>query len=320
MPINAFNRLYMGSAAILTYHMVVDRDTYAEALNPIRRSMVTLERFEEQIRFLSRRFTVISMDELGEAVKAGGAERYAVVTFDDGYRSTMNNALPVLRKHKVPAALYLTTSFIDEKRLWWLEAHDLIRKGTGISARGRDFPCSTGNTEKMEETLKDIIMFGSASRENQEAVISALKDAGARPSAEAMTWDDARLLSGERLVSIGAHTHRHLILSGLSESEARADVSHSKRRLEEELGKPIRHFAYPFGGAAHAGKREFRIAAEGFETAVTMRRAGVHAEHLFQMHALPRYPVMQRDTPLLLGARLSGLEAFIKHRGRRVVI
>lgn len=310
----------MGSAVILTYHMVVDQKTYARALNPLRRSMVTLERFEEQIGFLSRRFRVISMGELGEAIKAPGAERYAVVTFDDGYRSTVRNVLPVLTKYKVPAIFYLTTSFMDEKRLWWLEAHDLMEKGTGLYAGGRDFSCSTESHEQMDEALKDLIMFGSASRENQEAVINALKDAGARQSDEALAWDDARHLSRDPLASIGAHTHRHLILSGLSECETRAEVSHSKRRLEEELGRPVRHFAYPFGGAAHAGIREFGIAAEGFETAVTMRRAGVHSEHLCKMHALPRYPVMQRDTPLLLGARLSGLEAFIKHRGRRVVI
>src|SRR3972149_6218836 len=313
-------RVYMGSAVILTYHMVVDRETYSRALNPLRRSMVTLERFEEQIRFLSRRFRVISMDELGEAIKGGGSESYAVVTFDDGYRSTIKNALPVLARHSVPAIFYLTTSFMDEERLWWLEAHDAIRKGARISVKGRDLRCPAGDAEQMERVLHEVIMLGSASAEGQEEVKNALRDCGAPPSAEAMRWDDARLLSGEPLPPIGGHTHRHLILAGLSEGEARAEVYLSKQRLEEGLDMPVRHLAYPLGGAAHAGKREFAVAAEGFDTAVTMRRAGVHYEHQRQMHALPRYPVMQRDTPLLLGARLSGLEAFIKHRGRRVVI
>ena len=38
------------------------------------------------------------------------------------------------------------------------------------------------------------------------------------------------------------------------------------------IGRPVRHFAYPYGKATDAGSREFALAKEcGFETAVTFR-------------------------------------------------
>jgi peptidoglycan/xylan/chitin deacetylase (PgdA/CDA1 family) len=66
-------------------------------------------------------------------------------------------------------------------------------------------------------------------------------------------------------------------------------MEESRRRLERELGTEVRHFAYPFGDRASAGKREFLLARKaGFATAVTTRRGPLHGEHAQHLHALPR--------------------------------
>ena len=55
------------------------------------------------------------------------------------------------------------------------------------------------------------------------------------------------------------------------------------------MGRPCRHFSYPYGCAKSAGPREFRIAEElGIETAVTTQKGLLYPEHAHELTALPR--------------------------------
>lgn len=47
--------------------------------------------------------------------------------------------------------------------------------------------------------------------------------------------------------TIGAHTHSHSVLSELPHDEALADIQMGRQRLEEVIGEPVEHFAYPYG-------------------------------------------------------------------------
>ena len=56
-----------------------------------------------------------------------------------------------------------------------------------------------------------------------------------------------------------------------------------------ELGRPCRHFSYPYGDETSAGQREFDIAAKlGIATAVTTRKGLLHKSHVDALTALPR--------------------------------
>ena len=49
------------------------------------------------------------------------------------------------------------------------------------------------------------------------------------------------------LVTIGAHTVSHALLSALPRSDQEREIQSSKIVLEEILGRPVSTFAYPFG-------------------------------------------------------------------------
>jgi peptidoglycan/xylan/chitin deacetylase (PgdA/CDA1 family) len=104
-----------------------------------------------------------------------------------------------------------------------------------------------------------------------------------------MSWDELRELVRDPLVTIGAHTRGHYALAKLSEGEARAQMADSIARIENELGRPCRHFSYPYGCEQSAGEREFRLAEElGVETAVTTQKGLLYPEHAHELTALPR--------------------------------
>lgn len=48
-------------------------------------------------------------------------------------------------------------------------------------------------------------------------------------------------------IECGAHTHSHPQLDTLPRLQARREIVHSKRLLEEKLGRPVTSFAYPHG-------------------------------------------------------------------------
>jgi peptidoglycan/xylan/chitin deacetylase (PgdA/CDA1 family) len=48
-------------------------------------------------------------------------------------------------------------------------------------------------------------------------------------------------------VTFGAHTHTHPILSKLDEHKAKEEIRLSKEIIEQQVGKPVYHFAFPNG-------------------------------------------------------------------------
>ena len=76
-------------------------------------------------------------------------------------------------------------------------------------------------------------------------------------------------------VEIGAHSHTHRELDVLSGREAAWEVAHSGQRLRDELGLPIRTFAYPYGYSNRDVRSAVREA--GYDAACGVKNAYSHA-------------------------------------------
>src|SRR5919109_3247059 len=74
--------------------------------------------FEQQLRFLKREFDVITPDDL-ETVMSAGHGRYVLLTFDDGYRDNVEEALPILTRHGLRATFFVATGFLDRREIAW---------------------------------------------------------------------------------------------------------------------------------------------------------------------------------------------------------
>jgi peptidoglycan/xylan/chitin deacetylase (PgdA/CDA1 family) len=101
---------------------------------------------------------------------------------------------------------------------------------------------------------------------------------------------------------------------------AREEMSRSKQRIEERLGRPVRHFAYPVGDPTSAGRREFALARElGFASAVTTRPGMIFAAHKNHLTALPRVSVNGNWQDIgYFEVLLSGAPFALWNRGRRL--
>jgi peptidoglycan/xylan/chitin deacetylase (PgdA/CDA1 family) len=84
-----------------------------------------------------------------------------------------------------------------------------------------------------------------------------------------MTWDQARDLSHDPLVTIGAHTRTHPILSRLDPDRLQEEVLGGKVDIESRLGLPVTEFAYPNGRRIDIDDRSIALVRNAFRTAVT---------------------------------------------------
>lgn len=147
-PFRALQSPRMNSISILMYHQVGD-------FPPVRlhqASYTNISRFRRQMAFLKHwGATVLSMSD---AVRALRGEmpippRAVVLTFDDGYRSFIEHALPVLQRHGFPAIVYVLAQRAGDAADWyavdnqatpalmtWDEIRPLPAQGIEIGSHG----------------------------------------------------------------------------------------------------------------------------------------------------------------------------------------
>ena len=288
-----------GVGAILTLHHV--RPPRPDRFQPNRLLEVSPGFLTRVIKALRRSdLDLVSLDEMHRRMVEGDfSRRSACLTFDDGYRDTLQWAYPILKEAGVPFAIYIPTSFPDRLgELWWLVLEAVIarndRVGLAIGGRDRKFDCRTVAEKR---ALFDELYWWLRSRPMEAELREAVRnlaafyhvDIAAFCSELCMSWRELAELATDPLVTIGAHTVTHPTLAKLTKDNARSEMDLSRSVIEAALAVRPQHLSYPFGDRTSAGAREFEIAAElGFKTAVTTRPGVLFPEHARRLMALPR--------------------------------
>ncbi len=118
-------------AVITIYHHVDDSTPPSTSLSP--------EQFREQMEYIrDNDFTVWRLDRLLDALRHHNEipERTVAITFDDGYSSIHDTALPMLQELDFPFALFLSTQPIDDGQrgyMSWDQIRELSDAGVMIA-------------------------------------------------------------------------------------------------------------------------------------------------------------------------------------------
>lgn len=124
------------AALILMYHNVLEP---GHCLNPpdpvydLSRAM-----FQEQMQYLhEKEFNVLSLDQLISCQKKEGdfPEKSIVITFDDGFSSHLETALPILDRYHFRGEFFVTVNQIGKPGyLTWEGVKQLDQSGMGIGS------------------------------------------------------------------------------------------------------------------------------------------------------------------------------------------
>ena len=215
------------------------------------------EDFEQQVRFLSLNFDLIRIRDLNDLWNRKKG-RYVLITFDDGYLDNYEWAFPILKAYNSPATFFLTTGFLDDRKVaWWDEISWMVRSATQASLPENSWTdeAVSLNSDDCDQSIKSLLtVFKKLSGDKTEAYLNFLAEktgAGRCPQEIAdqvwMTWDMVREMH-QAGMDFGGHTVNHPILANHPEETQRFEIEQCKQRIETEIKDSITAFSYPVGG------------------------------------------------------------------------
>src|SRR5512140_2840887 len=100
---------------ILMYHSI--SEISEKTCHPYYETSTSPRVFEEHMKCLFENgYSAIALNDLPTVMRNGkGASRPVVITFDDGYKDFLVNALPVLEKYGFSAIVFLATGMMGSR-------------------------------------------------------------------------------------------------------------------------------------------------------------------------------------------------------------
>lgn len=243
---------------VLTYHHVASPDggyAFDDAV-----ADATPDEFRRQLGHLRQRCTPIDLDDLlaglaGERLPPNPL----LVTFDDGYRSNLEVAAPILADLRIPAVCFVATDYLDQRRLYWWEAIAYLVKRSPRRQVTLSYPTPRTVVLDAPGAVRELTTVVKATHSlDVDRFVAELAAAGGVAWTRdlernlcdqlILTWDELRRLRGAG-VEIGSHTRSHRVLQTVPDVELAHELAGSRAVIGRELGAPPRAIAYPVGRA-----------------------------------------------------------------------
>jgi peptidoglycan/xylan/chitin deacetylase (PgdA/CDA1 family) len=329
-----------GDLVILMYHSVLDfGEEERECLQP--GLIVSQQVFDRQMSFLARNHNLLSLEQLIGILKNNKPipKRTVVITFDDGWRDNYLYAYPILKKHKVPATIFLSTDFVDtHKMFWFLQVKLLLAEGnfplrklagvlkkvkeenkTSLSAQSLnslDIDSIGGDADNFIEKMKRLDF-----EVIQEIIDDMITEGGVlsdkwTKKRWVLSWDEVMEMS-QNNIDFGSHGCSHRILTTLNLDEVKQELIVSKKIIEEEIGKKVHLFSYPNGDYNSEVKKLVQEAA--YRCAVTIKGCEEKEKEpdLFALRRIGVHEDMSTDlkgkfSEALFASNINGWNNFLK--------
>lgn len=249
---------------ILGYHRIAD-----DSWDPLG-ICVSPANFRQQLDILTDLFMPVSLSKLVETLNEGkDVKNMVALTFDDGYKDFIDNALPELNRSNLPATVFISSGFIG-RTYWW----DEVAQHFNPEERESSKPVISSGKDANHAARKvqDLCRKLSTSNESlRTESIEALRRSGKSNDARAnlpgtMSADDLAMLARLPNIEIGSHAVNHPVLDSLDVAQQRQEITQSKQQIEKITGlQNVRGFSYPNGSGTERSRCE--VAEAGYQYA-----------------------------------------------------
>jgi peptidoglycan/xylan/chitin deacetylase (PgdA/CDA1 family) len=261
------------------------------------------------MELIATRFHAVSMDDVALFLEGKKTlpPRSVVITFDDGYKDNFRIAAPILDRLGIPGTFYVLVDAVDRSEAPW---YCRLRHAFMTSKKPHWTDPATGAVHPLTDARgREPVFLGvagacskSSAAEREALVQYAWRELAPEPFPDEhdlmMTWDDARSLVKAGHI-VGSHTMTHPNIAQVSVADARTELAGSKLKLEQELGAPVKHFAYPHPALnPQWNEATLKITQElGYVTAVTTTCGAVRRDA--RLHAIPRTYIPRDESEFL---------------------
>jgi len=214
---------------ILNFHLVDNIDWFDQTIAKIK-SQYKMVNIDTLIAYYNHEITL---------------ENACHITVDDGDQTFYDIIYPVLKKHNVPASIYVSPKVFKEKINYWfqeVEGYDetilksIITRETKLHPKDLD-GYDIFTVLKSFEIAK-IHHFLEVYRLETQTFLKPYQN---------MTIAQLKEVEASGLITIGAHTINHPILQNENKESSAYEINHSIKELSEILEHPIKCFSYPNG-------------------------------------------------------------------------
>jgi peptidoglycan/xylan/chitin deacetylase (PgdA/CDA1 family) len=234
LGINALYRVVnRNKAIILWYHGVCD-EGFKLTKRHIAKSV-----FRKQLSYLKRKgYIFITMSELLDVIKnKKKINKYAVLTFDDGFRNVVENAYPIMKEFGAKGCIYLVSDLIGTTQLLWTDHVETVIRShkTGnfqFNFKGEEVNYRLDDDRSCEYAMEDIkaklrTIPDSERHKHMEQFHEFTPDDFPQEFMMA-SWEQIRELDPE-VLEAGSHTKRHPNCTNLtSDDEIKDEIYNSK--------------------------------------------------------------------------------------------
>lgn len=258
--------------AILVYHRIVSSSLDFNLLN------VSPDNFLGHMEELQTQRTVIPLDELIQQVRKGEAKPGSVaITFDDGYKDFIYNALPILNKYRIPATLFTPTgaSTLGGYSFWWDRIEDLL-----LSANLEQLQEFFNINDNCNNIFEEIIKFQKACLNMPTSTIDDFlrKTIGVNGKPRNSTLSIEELVESlidHPEITIGSHSVSHTQMSILPKFMQRIELVESKNVINKAFGnKCSNFFSLPYGHPSSWNEDTINIASSlGYSGLLTTQQS-----------------------------------------------
>jgi peptidoglycan/xylan/chitin deacetylase (PgdA/CDA1 family) len=106
---------------------------------------------------LALRATPVALPAVPSLLHGEAVGSYICVTFDDGYRDSLENAVPVLRELGIPATIFIPTAAVSgTSRLYWYETQPPLLSWAEIQQLSEDDLISIGAHSRQHLALPSV--------------------------------------------------------------------------------------------------------------------------------------------------------------------
>lgn len=203
------------------------------------------EWFEKVILLLKSKYILVNLKFFENSNNFEKKKGFCHITFDDGDKSFYTVAYPILKKHNVPATIFVSPKSIIKQENFWFQEVRGYDKNAMVSILSRELllPLETINEMPFMNILKCLPI-----NRIKEIITLYQKETNTQPKCYLnMKLDEILEVEKSGLITIGAHTLNHPILKNESDENCDIEITGSIIELQKLVGHEVRYFAYPNG-------------------------------------------------------------------------
>lgn len=290
------------------------------------------------MQYLKRYYRVLHLEEALQELYAPATGRLLhadrrtplVLTLDDGYYDNYTCAFPLARSLRMPITIFVVPGYVESgEYFWWGEGQRLVRRASvhEIVIKGHKYQLQRTEDRELLVRLIDAHLRHATSVVEREDFLKTMRQQLGAPTSILpdeegelpFNWEQMREMEQSGWVSFGAHTMHHPVLADLKDTnEVQYEVSECRKVLEQELGHPVRTFAYPIGRLEHIGENAVQAVQRArYDWAVTT----VHGidTPLSDPHQLGRVLGNVTRNWLVMAAEVSGVWSMLSPLWKRII-